>query len=126
MSALIVTKTDGTTVSLPDPETLSWSMSDLDSGDGSGRDQNGNMFRDRVTVKRKLEVTWLPLSAAKMSALLHAVDDIFFTISYPDAYTGGMRSMTCYIGDRAAPVMRYDQQSGSWMWGGVSFSFIER
>ncbi|NLU24152.1 MAG: hypothetical protein GXW99_05430 [Clostridiales bacterium] len=126
MASLIVTKASGTTVTLPEPETLGWSISDLDSEEGSGRNQNGDMFRDRVTVKRKLEVTWLPLSAAQMSTLLHAVDDIFFTLSYPDAYTGGMKSMTCYVGDRSVPIMRYNESSGAWLWGGVSINFVER
>lgn len=123
---LIVTKASGITVNLPTPETVNWSINDLDSENGSGRADEGTMFRDRVAVKRKLEVSWPPLSKADMSSLLKAVEDIFFTLSYPDAYTGAMRSMTCYVGDRSVPMLRYDEGTGDWVWGNVSINFIEQ
>lgn len=64
MDVLKVTKNAGTVVVLPAPAEIKWSISDLD-GDGSGRNQNGDLFRDRVAVKRKIECSWLPMSAAK-------------------------------------------------------------
>ena len=124
MDVLKVTKADGTVVVLPAPEELKWGLSDLDA-DGTGRAQNGELFRDRVAVKRKLECTWLPMTSEKMSSLLQAVEDTFFTLNYPDALTGTTRSMTCYVGDRSAPIMRPDV-SGAWLWGGLSMNFIER
>lgn len=54
MDVLKVTKNAGTVVVLPAPAEIKWSISDLD-GDGSGRNQNGDLFRDRVAVKRKIE-----------------------------------------------------------------------
>ena len=68
MDVLKVTKNAGTVVVLPAPAEIKWSISDLD-GDGSGRNQNGDLFRDRVAVKRKIECSWLPMSAAKMATL---------------------------------------------------------
>ena len=125
MDVLKVTKANGTEKARPAPEELKWSISDLDA-DSTGRNQNGELFRDRVAAKRKIECTWLPLSADKMAELLQAVEDSFFDLQYPDAMTGGNRTMTCYVGDRSTPVMRYDQESGKWMWGGLSMNFIER
>lgn len=87
MDVLKVTKNAGTVVVLPAPAEIKWSISDLD-GDGSGRNQNGDLFRDRVAVKRKIECSWLPMSAQKWQQLLSAVSDPFFKLTYPDALTG--------------------------------------
>ena len=53
MDVLKIKKNDGTSVVPPTPAELEWSLSDLD-GDNTGRNQSGNLFRDRVAVKRKL------------------------------------------------------------------------
>lgn len=124
MDVLKVKKKSGSTVVLPTPSELKWSLSDLDA-DGSGRNQNGDMFRDRVAVKRKLECTWPPLLANEMSELLNAVSDIFFELTYPDAMTGSNRTMTCYVGDRSSPIMR-PETDGAWRWGSLSMNFVER
>ena len=108
---------------LPDPAQLSWSIQDVDA-DGTGRNQNGDLFRDRVAVKRKLTLSWPPLAASDMSTLLSAVTDTFFTVSYPDALTGETRSMTAYVGDRTAPM--YSLINGVYLWNSLSMNFIER
>lgn len=124
MDVLKIKKNDGTTVTLPTPSELKWTISDLDS-DNSGRNQSGSLFRDRIAVKRKVECSWLPMDSAKMSVLLSAVTDPFFELTYPDALTGANRTMTCYVGDRSAPVMR-PNDDGTWLWGEMSMNFIER
>lgn len=124
MDVLKVTKNNGAVVTLPTPAELKWSISDLD-GDSSGRNQSGDLFRDRVAVKRKIECSWLPMSAANMAALLSAVSAPFFKLTYPDALTGTNRTITCYVGDRSAPVMR-PETDGTWLWGEMSMNFIER
>ena len=123
MDVLKVTKKSAV-VSLPAPDELKWNISDLDA-DGTGRNQNGDMFRDRVAVKRKLECSWRPLGSAEMATLLQAVDDVFFDLTYPDAMTGTDRTMTCYVGDRSSPIMR-PETDGKWLWGGLSMNFVER
>nr|DAU03498.1 MAG TPA: hypothetical protein [Caudoviricetes sp.] len=124
MDVLKVTKKSGAVVSLPAPDELKWSISDLDA-DGTGRNQNGDMFRDRVAVKRKLECSWRPLGSAEMAKLLQSVDDVFFRLTYPDAMTGTDRTMTCYVGDRSSPIMQ-PETDGKWLWGGLSMNFVER
>lgn len=124
MEVLKVTKKSGSVVSLPAPDELKWNISDLDA-DGTGRNQNGDMFRDRVAVKRKLECSWRPLGSDEMATLLQAVDEVFFDLTYPDAMTGTDRTMTCYVGDRSSPIMR-PETDGKWLWGGLSMNFVER
>jgi hypothetical protein len=123
-AVLTIKRNNGTTVELPTPAEIKWNLSDLD-GDSSTRNQNGDLFRDRVAVKRKVECSWLPLNGRDMAALLTAVSDPFFELTYPDALAGANRTMTCYVGDRSAPIMR-PNASGEWLWGSVSMNFIER
>ena len=123
MAILTITKADGTNVPLPDPSEYSWGIQDVDA-DGTGRNQNGDLFRDRVGIKRKLTISWPPMKSAPMSTLLQAVDDVFFKVKYPDAMTGSERQMTAYVGDRTAPM--YSLIDGEYQWEGLSMNFIER
>ena len=111
---------------IADPKTLTWDLYDLDSEDGAGRNQQGEMFRDRVAVKRKLNCTWGPLEPAEMSTLLKSMDDIFFTIDYPDAHDGVYRKGTFYVGDRSVPMYVWNNKKGKFLWEGLSANFIER
>ena len=105
MSILQINKFD-----VADPQTLTWDMYDLDSEDGAGRDQSGRLFRDRVAVKRKLNCTWGPHEPYEMSVLLKQMDDVFFTIKYPDAHDGTYREGEFYVGDRSAPMYMWNNE----------------
>lgn len=106
-----------------DPVDLQWDMADLDS-ESSGRNQEGDLFRDRVAVKRKLICNWGPLRKSQMAALLTAVEDASFTLDYPDAKTGTRQTGVFYVGDRSAPMCRAIDDD-HWQWEGLSMSFIE-
>ena len=124
-SILKVTKANGTSVWLPDPKRggLSISIQDLDAST-TGRNQKGELFRDRVAVKRKISYSAPPLSRAEMSSLLQAITDQFFTLQYPDPQTGSTKSITVYCGDRTAPM--YSCIDGVYKWEGLTVDFIER
>ena len=111
---------------IKDPMKLNWDLYDLDSEEGAGRNQQGEMFRDRVAVKRKLSCTWGPLELEEMSALLKAMDDMFFTLKYPDAHDGGYREGTFYVGDRSTPLYVWNPEKRKYLWNGLTANFIER
>lgn len=123
MAIVTVKKNDGAVVALPDPSSFSWSLQDIDA-DGTGRDQDGDAFRDRVATKRKWTMTWPALHPKEMSVLLNAVTDIFFEATGPDAMTGENRTMTCYVGNRTAPM--YSCIDGEALWESLSMDFVER
>lgn len=123
MAIITVKKKDGTVVALPDPKSFSWGLQDVDA-DGTGRNQNGDAFRDRVARKRKWTMDWPPLSAERCSRILKSVTDTFFTATGPDAEDGTNRTMTCYVGDRTTPM--YSCIEGEWLWEGLSMIFVER
>lgn len=96
----------------------------FDVSSSADRNAQGEILIDRVGTKRKLEMEWPALTNSEMSALLSAVTDVFFTCAYPDPQTGANRTMTCYVGDRTAPVYRLN--GGVPMWEGLKMNFIEK
>ena len=88
------------------------------------RNAQGDILIDRVAVKRKLEMEWGALSNSAISAILSAVTSVFFTVTYPDPQTGSSKTITCYVGDRTAPMLKYT--SGTPYWEGLRMNFIEK
>ena len=113
-------------VDIANPNTLKWDIYDLDSEDGAGRNQEGLMFRDRVAVKRKLNCTWAPMEPFEMSVLLKAMDNVFFTLRYPDAHDGTYRTGEFYVGDRSTPMYVWNNEKQKFLWEGLTANFIER
>ena len=111
---------------IADPIELTWDIYDLDSEDGAGRNQKGEMFRDRVAVKRKLNCKWGPMEPDEMSKLLKAMDKVFFTIRYPDAHDGTYKTGTFYVGDRSTPLYMWSNEKKKYLWSGLTANFIER
>ena len=112
-------------IDIADPMTLTWDIYDLDS-EQAGRNQLGQMFRDRVAVKRKLNCTWPPMEPSQMATLLQAMDAVFFTIRYPDAHDGAYREGEFYVGDRSTPMYMWSDEKQKYLWQGLSANFIER
>lgn len=115
-------------VSLIDPSVMTVNTYDLDSGEGTGRNQNGEMFRDRVAVKEKIEMTFPPMYRADYVELLSLIKDSFFQVKYFSDLQGKERTATMYVGDRKASIYyRYDTSSPmKAMVKDVAFNFIEK
>lgn len=127
MSVLRIRKLGATAWNnVPDPKSLQWSIQDMDSEDGSGRNQKGEMFRDRVGTKRKLTCEWPPMKDADISALLLLITDTFFEVEYPDAQEGARKVSIMYVGDRSAPMYHYYPDTGAWLWESMSANFVEK
>lgn len=103
------------------PKSFEVSISDLDGE--SNRNANGQMVRDRIAIKRKINLEWQPLSQSEMSTLLSAVSSVFFTVEFPDPQLG-MVTKTMYVGDRTTPAYQY--ANGEAKWSGLKMNFIER
>ena len=108
-------------VAIATPKTFEVTISDLDGE--SNRNANGDLIRDRIAVKRKLNCEWGPLSQSECSTLLKAVKDIFFKVTYPDPELGVV-TKTMYVGDRTSPA--YTVINGVVKWSGFKFNLIER
>lgn len=108
------------------PATLEYQRYDVESSDGSGMNVDAQTIRDRIATKVKLSCTFPPMHDHEVSALLHAVDSVFFEIEYPDAYLGARKTIIAYASDRAMPLYVYDVICSEWLWQGVSMTFIEK
>lgn len=110
-------------VAVSTPQVFQVDIIDLDS-DEARRNILGNMTRDRIAVKRKLNCEWAPLTMSQISTLLNAVKDEFFQVTYPDPFVGGETTKTFYVGDRQMPL--YSIVQGQILWEGLKMNFIER
>ena len=108
-------------VKVPTPQTYGWSIEDLDSEEGTGRNNaTGEMFRDRVSSKRKLSFTWPPLSVAETSRLLKALEPEFIEVRYLDAREGDYLTKTFYAGPQSANCGHRSR------WLGIAANLIEK
>lgn len=110
-------------VKVESPDTYEVVISDLDSS--ANRSGNGTLFRDRIAVKRTINLSWLFLTSSQLSVLLDSVSDVFFSVTYMDPQTNGFQTGTFYVSDRSqgAAVKNKD---GSYTWRDISMSLVER
>ena len=108
-------------VAIATPKVFEATVSDLDGE--SNRNANGELIRDRIAVKRKINLEWGLLTQSEISTLLKAVSSVFFTVTFPDPQLGAT-SKTMYVGDRTAPAYQY--KDGEVKWSGLKMNFIER
>ena len=110
-------------VAIATPKTYEAAVTDLDGE--SNRNANGELIRDRIAVKRKLNLEWGPLTQSEIQTLLSAVSSVFFTVTFPDPQSG-MITKTMYVGDRTAPAYMYDEKAKEVKWQGLKMNFIEK
>jgi hypothetical protein len=114
-------KINGTEITAP--KTYQATISDIDGE--TNRNANGDLLRDRIATKRKLELEWGPLSQQEISTLLQSVSDVFFEVAFLDPMDG-QKTCTMYVGDRSSPAYTYDSVSGEMRWKGLKMNFIEK
>lgn len=105
------------------PQSFTVTVNDID-GENSGRTADGSLTRDRLAVKRKLDMDWGVVDWAVASALLKAVSDVFFDIEYPDPMEGGQKTITAYVSDR--PALVAIAEGDDVKWSGMKMSIVER
>lgn len=106
------------------PADFTVTILDLDNADTSVRTADGNLHRDRITVKRQIEMTFNALPQEQIAAILQAVGNTFFEFTYPDPMDGGQATRTFYVGNRPAP-MAVERNGVIW-WSGLKLTLTER
>lgn len=104
-------------------EGLQWSRNDVDSPN-AGRTMDATMYRDRVAIKYKWNVTCRPLLASELSTVLSLIKPEFFTVTYTDPTTQTVKTGTFYSNDIPAQYLMHI--NGKEYWGGVTFPVIEQ
>ena len=108
-------------VAIATPKIYEATVSDLDGE--SNRNAAGQLIRDRIAVKRKLNLEWGPLSQSEVAPILNAVSGVFFTVTFPDPQLGVI-TKTMYVGDRTAPAYQYINEEVKW--SGLKLNLIEK
>lgn len=106
------------------PSDFSVTPMDLDNNESTTRTSDGTLSRDRVAVKRQIEMSWGILTWAEVSAILQAMKDEFFNFYYPDPMEGDYVTKTFYVGNRPTTVS--DESSGELRWKGLKVTLIEK
>lgn len=121
---------NGVAVAAPAPDGFKVTVSDLDSESGTGRADDGSAFRDFITTKVQLDISWNALKTSEISVILKAVDGGgFFPVTYPDPKEGAVVTKTFYVSDRTAA--SYSLRHGATdilegVWTGLQFTLIEQ
>lgn len=108
-------------VTIKTPSSLNIGIQDLSKAE---RNSNGTMIIERIATKRKLELNYNYLIQSELSSLLQSISSVFFTVEYPDAQDGALKTGTFYTGDRKAGMIDYLNSIPRYK--DVSFSLIER
>lgn len=111
-------------VTIATPKSFKVDIEDIDA-DTTTRMANGEMHRDRIAVKRKLICEWSPLKDSEISVILKAVQNVFFTVEYPDPMEGMLLTKTFYVGPRSMP-MYWKSPEGEYLWQGLGMNFMEK
>jgi hypothetical protein len=107
-------------VDLLTPAKMQVTLSDLDGE--TNRNAKGELVRDRIAVKRKLSLTYPPLTTAQISSVLSKVQNVYFQCTFLDPLLGANYTGTFYVGDRQSPL--YSTTLG--LWDSMTMDFIEK
>lgn len=108
-------------VAMPTPKIFRVQISDIDGE--SNRNANGELYRDRITTKCKIELEYPPLTQEQISLILNAIYPVFVQVTFLHPMLGNV-TKEMYAGDKSAPVQRVID--GIVKWEGLTFNFIER
>lgn len=110
-------------VDIKTPTAMSVTVSDFDGE--TTRNAKGELIRDRIGVKRKVECEWKYLTQSQISTLLNAVQNVFFSVTFLDP-KDGVLTKTMYVGDRTAPMYRHGNGGSDVLWENLKMNFVEK
>lgn len=99
---------------------VAWSRNDLDSAQTT-RTKEGTMRRQKITTKRKLQYTLLPMPLDTLAELDDDLNSQTFNATYLDLHGVMTRVFYCSSFSATLDVIR----DGEPMWTGATFSMTE-
>lgn len=109
-------------VPIPDPSSFSGKDSALDAS--GERDATGLLHRDMVATKQPLKMAYTAMDWTTIGVLLRMMRGESFQFTFPDPYSGQLRTMKAYVGDRDWDVQLIMNPTEEYV-GSLSFSVIE-
>lgn len=108
-------------VGIPTPTEYQVGIMDLVHAE---RNAAGNLVKDIIATKRKIELSWNYLSKEDTSKVLKLVSSNFFTVEYIDPQENKKRTGFFYCGDRHVGALDY--RNGNIRYKDIKFNLIER
>ena len=102
---------------------LKWSRNDIDAA-GSGRTQDGNLHRNRVAIKVRLDCTCKPLEQTDATTVLTAIKPQWLEVQYFDPQEGSVQTKKMYSNN--IPATFCIQHGTKQYWTGIAFPLIEQ
>ena len=106
------------------PSAMKIGVMDLDSGETSERTTDGTLNRDRITRKRKIDLTFPYMTWPNLSLILRMLQDEFIQVTYPDTMSGKVETRTFYVGDREIEYA-FERNGVKW-WKELPLTLTER
>lgn len=101
-----------------------WQRSDVD-GPGAGRDLTGDLRRNRVATKRRLDITCRPLKSEEASLVLSLIMPEWVSVDYFDPQQGSVITKRMYSNNNPASFL-FRKPNGTEWWNGITFPLIEK
>ena len=120
MSDRSILQFKGENIPSPLPPQISIKDYDVDSD----KNAQGEVERNRVTVKRTISVEWGLLTWEEVSKILNLVKDVYVPVNYPDPQDFRFEDRVFYVGDR--PTLAALEDGDTIMWSGLKFDMVER
>ncbi len=108
-------------VEIPTPSDYIVGIMDISRAE---RNAAGNLVKDIIATKRKIEMQWNYLDKDRLSQLLNLVSSNFFTVEYIDPQEGDWKTGIFYAGDRKMGA--FDYRGGNIRYKDIRFNLIER
>ena len=102
---------------------LTWKRNDVD-GWNAGRNIRGDMIRDRLATKIRLDVKCRPLKSEEHSMLMQLLMPEYVQVTYDDPVYG-LTTKTMYANNNSSTFL-IKHPDGEEFWGDVSFPLVER
>ena len=102
------------------PFLKGYSVGVMDLDVDSTRNTAGELIRNRVAVKHKITIDFVPLSLSESADIFEAVKGVSFVTNYLSP-EGGIKRGVMYVGDRTTPFLNMD---GGY-WEGLSMELTE-
>lgn len=102
-----------------------WQRDDVD-GPGAGRMLDGDLRRNRVATKRRLDITCRPLTLTECSKVLTAIMPEWVRVTYTDPQTGKDETKTMYSNNNPATFLIKRGNDSDDLWNGITFPLIEQ
>lgn len=111
---------------IPSPSTYDVGIYDI-VGTETRRNANGKLIADKIADKIEINLEWKYLTNAQYVAILGAITNFFFNVTYHDPRTGTTDTKVFYIGDRTSGIFKYNADTDTITgWKNVKFKFVEQ